>query len=52
MYSNTKCTYKKYCNNDEMNNLYNIYIYERYKSLKDSDKKEYDLQLLPIRDIF
>jgi superfamily II DNA or RNA helicase len=25
-----------------MNNLYNIYIYERYKSLKDSDKKEYD----------
>ena len=25
-----------------MNNLYNIYIYERYKSLKDSDKTEFD----------
>ncbi len=25
-----------------MNYLYNIYIYERYKSLKDSDKTEYD----------
>jgi hypothetical protein len=25
-----------------MNDLYNIYIYERYKSLKNSDKTEYD----------